>query len=186
MIAVPTDTEPPTDIAYRNGLPAFQFLLLRLLPVLTLGLGFTLLSTISLAQPLILTIKGVAPQDVSFTLNELQALPSDKVTTETIWTDTPHTYTTVSFKTLFEHLKSDPKGKTLTMVALNDYFIKVEIDTLIEHNAFIAYAMDGKEMRIRDKGPLWVLYPFSDKPAINIPPFQAHSIWQLKAIILNP
>lgn len=136
------------------------------------------------AQRPILTIQGL-DQPVVLTLSDLQAMPDNTVSTETIWTDKRHTFSSVRFKDLFEELKVDTSGKKITMIALNDYSIEVEVDTLVKHNAFIAYAMDGKTMRIRDKGPLWVLYPFSDQPEINIPPFQAHSIWQLKTIVLH-
>lgn len=143
-----------------------------------------LLSFNALAQRTVLTIEGITPP-VRFTLAELKNLPANDVRTKTIWTDKSHAFSSVSFKDLMDHLDVNPKGKTITMIALNDYSIEVELDTLIEHNAFIAYAMDGKKMRIRDKGPLWVLYPFSDKPEINIPPYQAHSIWQLKTIVIH-
>ncbi len=136
------------------------------------------------AQRPILTIQGL-DQPVVLTLSDLQAMPDNTVSTETIWTDKRHTFSSVRFKDLFEELKVDTSGKKITMIALNDYSIEVDVDTLVKHNAFIAYAMDGKTMRIRDKGPLWVLYPFSDQPEINIPPFQAHSIWQLKTIVLH-
>lgn len=143
-----------------------------------------LLSFNASAQRPILTVEGL-DKPVSFTLADLKALPATEVETETIWTDQSHRFSSVSFKDLMAHLGVETQGKKITMIALNDYSIKVEIDTLIEHNAFIAYAMDGKKMRIRDKGPLWVLYPFSDQPEINVPPFQAHSIWQLKTIVVN-
>ncbi|MFG1490298.1 molybdopterin-dependent oxidoreductase, partial [Oceanospirillum sp. HFRX-1_2] len=113
------------------------------------------------AQRPILTIQGL-DQPVVLTLSDLQAMPDNTVSTETIWTDKRHTFSSVRFKDLFEELKVDTSGKKITMIALNDYSIEVDVDTLVKHNAFIAYAMDGKTMRIRDKGPLWVLYPFSD------------------------
>ena len=136
------------------------------------------------AQRPILTIQGL-DQPVVLTLSDLQAMPDNTVSTETIWTDKRHTFSSVRFKDLFEALNANIAGKKVTMIALNDYSIEVDVETLVNNNAFIAYAMDGKAMRIRDKGPLWVLYPFSDQPEINVPPFQAHSIWQLKTIILH-
>lgn len=133
------------------------------------------------AQKVLLTVKH-QNQAIDMTLADLKALPATIVTTETIWTDQEHTYTSILFADLIKTLNIDTKGKSATMTALNDYAIKVNVETLIQHNAFIAYAQDGEPMRIRDKGPLWVLYPFSDQPEINIPPFQAHAIWQLKTL----
>lgn len=142
------------------------------------------ITTSAWAQRPLLTIEGL-DQPVTLTRSDLEAMPENTVTTETIWTDKRHTFSSVQFKDLFEALNANIAGKKVTMIALNDYSIEVDVETLVNNNAFIAYAMDGKAMRIRDKGPLWVLYPFSDQPEINVPPFQAHSIWQLKTIILH-
>lgn len=137
------------------------------------------------AEPVILTVKGVQSEPVELTLSQIRALPTHKIQTETIWTDRQHTYSAVYLDDLFRHLNIDDPDKDLTMIALNDYSVDAELSTMIENQAFIAFAMDGKTMRIRDKGPLWVLYPFSDRPEINIPPYQAHAIWQLKTIVVH-
>ncbi len=155
-----------------------------LVRIASITLFLSLLSLNAMAQHPVLTVQSEAAS-VSFTLAEFKTLPSTQVRTKTIWTDKTHTFSSVTFKDLMKHLHIDTKGKKITMIALNDYSIQVAIDTLIKYNAFIAYAMDGKTMRIRDKGPLWVLYPFSDQPDINIPPYQAHAIWQLKTLIIN-
>lgn len=169
-------------------MPTARFTLSTIRPNLfrILILCFSLMFTLNVwAQRPVLTVEGAQNKPVQLTLEQLQAMPTVEVSTETIWTDKRHTFSAVSFKTLLEQVKADYQGHKVTMVALNDYSIEVEIDTLIKHNAFIAFAMDGKMMRIRDKGPLWVLYPFSDQPEINTPPFQAHSIWQLKTIVVH-
>lgn len=160
--------------------PRYNGFLLQL--ALIVLLMFTALT--AWAQRPVLTIEG-HDQPISLTLADLKAMPVNTVSTETIWTDKSHTYTSVLLKDLLEQLDIKAEGKKVTMIALNDYAIEVDVDTLVRHNAFIAYAMDGKKMQIRDKGPLWVLYPFSEQPEINIPPFQAHSIWQLKTIVLH-
>lgn len=169
-----------TTQAQVSALRSNNAFLLKALLMLTL-----LLTTFSAwAQRPVLTVEG-PDKTVSLTLADLEAMPANEVSTETIWTDKRHTFSSVLFKDLMAKLNVETAGKKVTMIALNDYSIEVDVDTLIKHNAFIAYAMDGKKMRIRDKGPLWVLYPFSDQPEINIPPFQAHSIWQLKTIVLH-
>lgn len=149
-----------------------------------LFISLLLLASSAWAQRPILTLE-LPDRSINLTLSELKEMPANEVSTETIWTDKRHTFSSVSFKDLLETLNIDASGRKVKMIALNDYSIEVEVDTLIKNNAFIAYFMDGKKMRIRDKGPLWVLYPFSDQPEINIPPFQAHSIWQLKTIVIH-
>lgn len=133
------------------------------------------------AEKVILSIQGEGIRaPIHLSMDKLKSLPSITVTTETIWTNQKHEYKGVLLSTLLE--KASAKGSTLSMTALNDYTIEVPIETLTRHKAFIAYEQDGKEMKIRNKGPLWLLYPFSDAPEINTPFYQSHSIWQLRKI----
>ena len=159
-----------------------SFIVKQILSVFTL-LILSLITTLqtSYAASDVLTITGKVENGAqSFSFKELEQLPRLKIVTETIWTDEPHTYTAISVKQLLTSVSA--QGSTLKLIALNDYSVEVPINTLVEHDAFIAYEQDGKRMRIRDKGPLWILYPFSDKPEINIPVYQSHSVWQLKSI----
>ena len=39
--------------------------------------------------------------------------------------------------------------------------------------------MNGKAMSIRDKGPIFLLYPFSDDPSLNNEVIQNRSVWQI-------
>jgi hypothetical protein len=42
--------------------------------------------------------------------------------------------------------------------------------------------MDDRPMSVRDKGPLWVVYPFDDVPAYQSETIYSRSIWQLDRI----
>lgn len=146
----------------------------------TLLLSVLAINTVQADQN-VLTVSGLVDQGKhQFSFADLKAMPNYQVKTETIWTDQEHTYTAISVAQLLAQLEA--KGETLRFIALNDYAIEVPVNVLVEHNAFIAFEQDGKPMRIRDKGPLWVLYPFSDQPQINTPFYQAHCAWQLKTI----
>ena len=48
--------------------------------------------------------------------------------------------------------------------------------------AFLATRIDGQPMRVKDKGPIWIVYPWSGNPALDTPPFHARSIWQLRSL----
>lgn len=135
----------------------------------------------SYAASPILTISGkITDNSIIFDINQLRAMPNFKIKTETIWTDGSHTYTAISIENLLTSIGA--QGTQLKLTALNDYSIEVPINVLVENNAFIAFEKNGKKMRIRDKGPLWLLYPFTDSPQINTPFYQSHSVWQLKSI----
>lgn len=45
--------------------------------------------------------------------------------------------------------------------------MKIPIADFEKLNVILAYRRDGKAMPVRDKGPLWIMYPFDDNPAIK-------------------
>ncbi|MBB1489455.1 molybdopterin-dependent oxidoreductase [Oceanospirillum sediminis] len=152
----------------------------RAIILITVMLG-TLIIKPAFAEKVILSLQGEGVRSpIHLSMDKLKSLPSVTVNTETIWTNQTHEYKGILLSTLLE--KASAKGSTLSMTALNDYTIEVPIETLTRHKAFIAYEQDGMEMKIRNKGPLWLLYPFSDIPEINTPFYQSHSIWQLRKI----
>jgi hypothetical protein len=49
----------------------------------------------------------------------------------------------------------------------------------------IAYAMDGKPLPPDDKGPLWIIYPFSQVPALQRDLYFARGVWQLNRLTVQ-
>ena len=100
-------------------------------------------------------------------------------TMDNIWVDKTTTYTGVKLSDIVQKYKITSEWLKLT--AINDYVTKVPT-TDADKGAFIAYLSDGKQMKIRDKGPLWLLYPFGENKALDIDIYHDRSIWQLKLI----
>ena len=49
----------------------------------------------------------------------------------------------------------------------------------------IAYERNGKEMSVRSKGPLWIVYPYDSNPSYKTEAIYSRSIWQLEGIVLK-
>ena len=77
------------------------------------------------------------------------------------------------------------RGETLRAVAINDYSVTIPTTDLQTYPVLLAIKRDGEYMRIRDKGPLWIIYPWSDYPELRTEVYHARSIWQLKLIIVQ-
>ena len=142
-----------------------------------------------LARPegrVILTVSGnidVTNADgeiAEFDLAMLDALPQTSFRTKTIWTEGNAEYSGVELKTLLDTVKAD--GTQLLMTALNDYAIEVPSSEAVAGGPILATRVDGKPLSIRDKGPVWVIYPFDDKPSYKTEVTYSRSIWQLKSI----
>ena len=114
---------------------------------------------------------------VTFNLDQLEALGTVEITTETPWTDGKVVFEGVPISALFEHLGA--AGTQIKFVALDDYTVTIPVDDLAEFEPILATRRDGTPMRIRDKGPIWVIYPWSEFPEIQNEENYAKAIWQV-------
>lgn len=135
--------------------------------------------------PVLLTISGnigSTNQDGKLLLDEkaFEALPFTTVKTETPWTDGMTTFEGVPLKVLLD--LAGAKGSTIHAVALNDYAVDVPASDSENPNVIVAYRMNGERMRVRDKGPLWLIYPLSDEPALQTEETHSKMIWQIKEL----
>lgn len=116
----------------------------------------------------------------SFTLEELQALPVSSFETTTIWSEGPQTFEGVSLKDLLDTLEVS-EGE-IQATAINDYSITIPLSDATEDGPIIAYHTNGEEMSRRDKGPLWIVYPYDSDLKYQTEIIYSRSIWQLDRI----
>jgi hypothetical protein len=73
-------------------------------------------------------------------------------------------------------------GKTVKVTALNDYVTSVPVSDFTQHSPILALKQDGEYMRVRDKGPLFIIYPYDSKPELKADQYYARSAWQVKSM----
>lgn len=110
----------------------------------------------------------------------LASLPQHEFTTSTIWTDGTATYSGVLLRDLLA--AAGATGSTVKLTALNDYQITMPAADAAEDGPLLATLADGKPMPVRDKGPVWLIYPYDDNAAYRTEQTYARSIWQLNRI----
>ncbi len=135
----------------------------------------------------ILTVSGKisaknAGDTAKFDIEMLRDLPAQSVSTSTIWTEGVHLFTGVPLALLLDELGSS--GSTLRALAINDYAVEMPAADLGEEYPILAYEMDGNEMHRRDKGPLWIIYPYDMSPDYQTSLVFSRSVWQLDRIEL--
>lgn len=74
------------------------------------------------------------------------------------------------------------KGTKLRIVALNDYSVEVPLEDFRKWPVLLATRIDGKRMTVREKGPLFLIYPFDSAPELYTETYFGRSIWQIKSI----
>lgn len=133
----------------------------------------------------ILTVSGKVTngEAVDFTLAELEALGTSKITTTSPWEVEAVTFEGVPLAALLQAVGAT--GETAAIVALNKYRTVVPVSDFVDYGVILASRKNGEPMPISDKGPLFVVYPFDDKPELNTEIYQSRSAWQVRSIILE-
>lgn len=116
---------------------------------------------------------GVARLDIEM----LRAIGEKTFTTDTIWTAGTDTYTGVELDDLMTYLGAT--GSQIDARAINDYAVVVPASDGVDGGPIVAYEMNGQLMSRRDKGPLWLIYPYAASSAYRTEVIYARSIWQL-------
>jgi hypothetical protein len=74
------------------------------------------------------------------------------------------------------------EGSRLLATALNDYVAEIPLSDITENDVVLALRVNGVEMTARDKGPVFVLYPFDKNPDLRNEEIYARSVWQLSEL----
>lgn len=108
----------------------------------------------------------------------LAKLPQTHYVTDTPYTNEPHTYQGPTLAHIAR--LAGIEGKKLTATALNNY--STALDHYALEHAILAINRDGQPMRIRNKGPIWVMFPLDQQTALDVPDIHQQMIWQLRSI----
>ena len=118
-----------------------------------------------------------------FDLALLKSLPVHELTTETPWTKGLHKFTGVPLEALMAAVGA--QGQTITAFALNDYSVELPVEDGARHGALLVYQFDGQPMLPSDRGPLCIVYPFSDRPETQSETFYQRAVWNLYAMTVR-
>lgn len=122
---------------------------------------------------------GSAPRS-DFDMAMLEKLPQHTFTTKTPWYPQPRTFTGPLLRDVLGAAAA--AGTTLRLVALNDYKIEMPLADAQQYDVIVARLMDGEAMPVRDKGPLFVVYPFDSNRDLHSERYYSRSAWQLRKI----
>ena len=118
-----------------------------------------------------------------FDLTMLKKMGKVQIRTTTNWTKGEQVFTGVPLATLMKAVGAH--ANTLNARAINDYSVEIPQSDWGEGGALVAYFENGKPMSVRDKGPLWIVYPFDSKAKYRSEVTFSRSIWQLDRIVVG-
>ncbi len=130
----------------------------------------------------VLTISGKvsqrnAGQSAVFDMAMLEKLPQHSFSTGTPWHNGAVRFTGPLLRDVLA--AAGASGSKLVAVALNDYKTEIPFSDAAQHDVIIARLTNDKPMPVRDKGPLFIVYPFDSKAELKAETFYNRSAWQL-------
>ena len=136
------------------------------------------------AEP-ILTVSGKIANTndgavARFDRQMLEALGTVTLRTMTPWYDHVVEFEGVSMKALMQHVGAE--GTQVTATALNDYRGTIPLSDFDSFEVILAMKRDGEDMPIRDKGPLFIVYPYDSDPELANGLYYSRSVWQVKEL----
>jgi len=133
------------------------------------------------ADDAVLVLSGKVPGgQVTLTRDQIASLPQRQLTEQP--TSFP---AAMNFKgpLLADVLKlAGATGSDMTLSAADDYKVDITGEEMTKYNPILAIEKDGVRMAPDDFGPFFVMWPFKEKPEIDIELFQAKAIWTVTKI----
>lgn len=135
--------------------------------------------------PVILEVSGAIGSEnggsvARYDLAMLDRLEQGVIRTVTPWTEGLQTFEGPLGTALLSDVGAT--GNTIRAIALNDYTVTIPIADFEDYGVIFATRLEGSVMSVRDRGPIWVIYPWTDRPELKEDVFFARSIWQLRSI----
>ncbi len=139
--------------------------------------------------PVILTVSGNigvtnAGDEAHFDREMLESLEQHTTRTHTPWHDGRVTFTGPLGRDVLDAVGA--QGNMLRVTALNDYGANVPVADLMEYDVILAMTLDGAPLRVRDQGPLFIIYPFDEFPELLTEKVMTRSVWQVVHIDVRP
>src|SRR5919107_1664990 len=95
----------------------------------------------------------------------LEALGTSGFETTTPWYPGPVRFEGVRMDRLLEAVGAS--GDRVLAYALNDYTTELPVSDFAAYGVLLAFKRDGEYMPVRDKGPLFIVYPFDSRPELK-------------------
>jgi hypothetical protein len=136
----------------------------------------------------VLTIAGKiaeknTPDAAVFDMAMLRKLPQQTFTTMTPWDKKPIKFTGPLLRDVLAAAKA--AGTIIKAYALNDYQTAIPLDDAQKFDVIVAHQMNGEDIPVRTKGPLFIVYPYDTKEELRSSVYYERSAWQLKSMTIE-
>lgn len=120
---------------------------------------------------------------VTLDVPALAAFGTTVLVTGTPWTEGESRFEGVLLRDLLAGVGA--RGTRVRAEALNDYTATIPAEDAETIDILVAWAQDGKPLQRRDKGPFWIVYPWSDRPELDDRVHRQRAVWQLRRLVVE-
>lgn len=138
-------------------------------------------------REIILTVL-VGDREHAFSSPELLEIDKTEIRTSTDWTDGVLTFTGPLVRDVIAAVMQTtelPEDGSALAIAINEYVVEIPITDFSRYDVIFALEMEGERLTLRDKGPIWIVYPRDDHPQLVDPTVNARWVWQLERLELQ-
>ncbi|MDY0870958.1 molybdopterin-dependent oxidoreductase [Dongia rigui] len=159
--------------------------MIRLISALILGLSLLASGVACAQEDPVLTVDGAIGKgpSMAFTMAQLDALTQTEIKTKTPWHDGVHVFTGPKLRLVLDTVEA--KGSNITAHALNDYSADLPVEDADKYGVILATRMDGELLPVRDKGPIFIIYPYDSDPVLQHDVYYTRSVWQIDKLTLK-
>lgn len=135
--------------------------------------------------PVILTVSGnitntTSDEAFEFDLAMLESLGVRTLRTTTNWTSGEVEFEGVLARDVLDAVGA--RGNEVLAKAANDYVVPLSLEELYRYPVMLALKMDGKYMEVKDKGPIWIVYPRDQFSELRTSLNNKKWVWQLREL----
>lgn len=124
-----------------------------------------------------------APGRADFDMAMLKAYPQHELKMKTPWTEGMQRFDGVALDDLLKTVGAH--GTKVRASALNDYHSTLDLKELRGVKVIVAIRHNGSYMRVRNKGPLWIVYPTKGFPEAEQTHHESNQVWQLRSLEIH-
>jgi hypothetical protein len=125
-----------------------------------------------------------AQAEARFSEADLLALPQVTIRTRTDYTDGVVEFIGPLARDVVAFIETGT-ATSIHLVAANDYAIDIPLSEIFDYDVILAMQANGERLTMRDKGPIWIMYPLDDHEEMQDPVFNNRLIWQLTVMELR-
>ena len=123
------------------------------------------------------------PGKAQFDRATLDAMAVATLETSTPWTKGVQRFEGFPLATLLKTVGAT--GTSIKAIALNDYSAVLPIGDSVASGAFVVVRQDGKPLSVRDRGPLWIVFPYDSDSRLTTDAYLNRSVLQIKELMID-